>query len=62
MPNLFRRVAALLPDGVRGGPPACSDVIITPAEADETQVPVVQAAREAEGQAQIRIGVLNDGI
>ena len=54
------RIAALVPDGIGRSPPAGEGVVVPPAEADEAQIPVVQAAREAKGQAQARVGILDD--
>jgi hypothetical protein len=52
------RVAALVPDGIRGGPSTGPDVVIAPAESDEVQVPVVEAACEAERQSLARVDAL----
>ncbi len=54
------RITAPVPYGIGCGLPAGEGVVVPPAEADEPQIAVMQAAREADGHAQARIGVIND--
>jgi hypothetical protein len=54
------RIAARIAQGVGGGPATGEGIIIAPPEADETEIPVVQAASKAPRDAQGRIAGLDD--